>query len=963
VSTQLEPLILQIKVDMGQFQAMFDQAQEVMSKFQGIADGLNETLDNNSAAFEASSQATDQSSSAMEAAAGPYGAILEKALDLAGGLFKVGQAAIEAANLMDPKGAKEYSDAQNKLADTVLTVAGNLGKELRPIVEAVTNKLQEMAAWALRIDFGKIFADLKVLGTTAVKAASDAWDALQGLWEQAQPWADMLGKILFMPADIMRKGFTEAIGGVLSLISQVAAAGEKLGLLSPGWADAFKDAGDTVKAMGGSFYQDLKDGTEIALKGAKDLAKSATDRYASGPASPIAGISAGTRKQTEDAQKAQDAAQKLLAAADLSHAQALGSLHQQDSAQQLQSASQLAAILTKGAETAFSTSHGAFEAANKLLEEAYQHGGASQIAFARQAAQVNLQSEQDARDAVIGAADAAAAIADQQSAESQASQMIASAGMIAAQVTADVNHTTATVQAATQAVKILEGANKASFDAAGKAASAHVEAAKIGAQVTTEAAKDAAKLTKEASDYAKASALSKAALDATQSAITGSAGSVFGAARAGLEGADPMKAAIGAGIAIIAKSEGFQSLLGALNTVIDAVGGALGKLFQGLAPLVQMAGNVVAPVLNALGDVMLQVGQAATAILVPLLQGMEPMMGALGSLVTALGPLIPLIIQIGMLTSGEGPAMMILGEAMKLLAPAVQLLAEGTKVVVDAIVGVWNWVVGEVQGLLMQLAKLPFVGDAFKDMATSLDSMKVQTNAATDAAQSFAVALTSTAQAALDAQKTKEGELAKIQQLFALIAQTKEGDGHDGYQLTSHDQALIAEYTKEIAAAQKAADMAALQAQLAQDQGWLDASKKFGVAATDTANAQDAVNRDQMAILAATADATVGSTDANTKATHANTAAINAMNNNMPSFYRLSGATNETLGIGSGLGGSSGGGGTTININGSMNFHGVQDVEAFRNEMEKLNSRANVRRFGAPVGGPRGLTTPPNSST
>jgi chemotaxis protein histidine kinase CheA len=676
---------------------------------------------------------------AVAAALGPVGEAIEavgQAMSLGAGAFaELGKAAIDAANLMDPKGAKEYADAQNHLQDTLLTVAGTLGKELRPIVEAVTNKLQEMAAWALKIDFHKLFQDLAAFGSSVVDGATKAWEALKGFSDQVEPWADMLGKIMFLPADIMRNGFAVAIGGILDTIAKVAEAGERLGVLAPGWGDAFKDASATVKAMGGSFYDDLKAGTAIAIKGAKDLAAAAQERYASGPPTAIARVSAGSRKEDAAGAAAAAAIQKQVDAAQLANGQAIAGMHAQDAASQIAAANQAAQAQVDGAKLAASEAHAGFEAAKAVLEEAYKSGNVDQVAAAQQAAAVALKGEQEKGKLAVEAAQKAADLAAFESANADEAMLDARAKMVELQKAADDSHNADAYKAATAATKEYEAAQKTAATAAERDAKTHRDAAAEAEKIRVQGAKDAAAITKEAAAWAKAQQVARIAGSALASNLSGSSGNVAKAVETGLDGGDPLKAAIGAGVAIIAKSQGFTDLMNALNTLLDSVGSALGQLFEGLAPLVGVITQALAPSLKAVGEVLRTVTATAGQVLMPLLAGLAPFWEAIAQLLSAFAPLIAVAIQLAVAASGLGPALVVLGALFKILAPLVGYLAAGVKLIVDGIAGAWNWVISEVQSLLNELAKLPYVGDVFKDMSTSLDSFKVKTDYATQSLQ------------------------------------------------------------------------------------------------------------------------------------------------------------------------------------------------------------------------------------
>jgi hypothetical protein len=910
--------------------------------------------------------AQESAGTSIAAAFGPVGMALDvvgQALSLGVSAFEdFGKAAIDAANLMDPKGAKEYAAAQNHLQDTLLTVAGALGKELRPIVEAVTNKLQAMAAWALKIDFHKLFQDLASFGSSVVAGAAKAWEALKGFGDQVEPWADVIGRIMFLPADIMRNGFTVAIGGILDIIGKVASAGERLGVLAPGWGDAFKDASATVKSMGGSFYQDLKDGTAIAIKGAKDLAAAAVTTYASGPPAPIAHISPSDLK----AQEAAKAVQKQVDAAKLANEQALAGMHAQDAAAEISAANQAVQAQVAGAKLAATEAHNGFTLAKGQLDEAYANGSAVQIAAAQQAVSIALQGEAEKGKLAVDAAEKAADLAKLASANADEAMLDARANMLTLEKAAQEGNSADAFKAATEAVKLYEGAQKAASAAASGAEKAHLDAMTEGEKIRNQGAQDAAAVTKKAAEAAaKIQAAHTAALTGT---LTGSTGTIASAVTAGIKTGDPMAALADAAISIIGKSKGFTDLVGALNTLIDSVGGALGQLFEGLTPLISIISQDLAPVLQAVGVLLQTVTATVGQALAPILGGLQPLLKVIGQLLTAFAPLIAVSVQLALVLSGVGPELLLLGELLKVLSPLIGYLADGVKAVVDSITGVWNWAVGEVEALLNQLAKLPYVGDAFKDMASGLESMKVQTDTATAAVSGFTLAVTSAAQAAAQAQEAKDAAYSKLQALIDLRNQAQQHVGDDDH---GRAQAMVDEYTKEIAAAQQAASAASLQAQLAADQQALESSNQLNATWTRIGEAipqgfQDLnarlaakVKGDQENILEAQASAAIANTAAtqdNTATTAAAAASISESLGNLPQLYNLGAARAGLIG-GDGTLPGLGGSGTTINVH--VDNVTANDPEDLMKQLEAHAARANYRQSGT-LGRPggRNLTQP-----
>jgi hypothetical protein len=304
--------------------------------------------------------------------------------------------------------------------------------------------------------------------------------------------------------------------------------------------------------------------------------------------------------------------------------------------------------------------------------------------------------------------------------------------------------------------------------------------------------------------------------------------------------------------------------------------------------------------------------------------------------------------------------LVLLGALMQQLAPLIEYLAEGVQYVANAIAGAWNWMIGEIQSLFKSFEDLPFIGGFAKDVADGLESMKVPILTTTDALGGLTQAINDTvsaAQASAKAKDTSDAAAAHLAALQALKTSVAEGDGHEGYQLTSNDQALLDELGKEITQAQKDADMAALQAVLAHDQLRLADDKQLGAfGATDAAAAADAVSRDQQAILLAGAQANISAASAAQK-TADNTRVIAEQLTNLPSFYRgLAGHEAAMLGSGTG-----GGGGGTTEVHIHIENLTPADPEDFMKKLEDHFRRAGYRQGGslAPRLTGRNVTTPP----
>jgi hypothetical protein len=662
--------------------------------------------------------------------------------------------AVDAANAVDPAGAKVWAKDVADVQAAFKGVAAEVGQSVRPALESAMETATKAIKYLGGLDWSRMWKDFSDatkqlrddLASTLAWMGSGIHDAMVSVanfltwpWQQLQTViASSLAFALETAGSIASKigAVMEAVGhknGLGAMGSNLTNAGAAARNANANLAPIGQQMVDGAIDIGKSIAKGISGGAGDVLKNAKDF----YDSYQTGkalPKVPSGGAGPGVDKE---ALAAWAMAVKVNA-----------DLQAQSDQMHVQAAQEAMRVQVSGAKEAAEQAHSGFEAASKVLAEAYKDGGAEQIASAGQAAAVALAAEQEKGQAYIAAMQAAEQQAASIASDAQAARNAAQQAFNDAQIVNAMGASAYTAKALGDAAKKLEDATRAVGDAQKRADDAHDATGHGTAGVMKQSDKDAAQAAQEAA------AAHKKAVEgvgiAARGQLGGSAGPVSDAIVAGVKNADPMAALATAAIQIVGKSKGFQDLLTALNTLIDSVGSALGQLFEGLAPLVQLIGSSVAPLITSLGDVLLQVGEAATAIVAPLLQGMAPLMGALGQLLSALGPLVPMFVQFGMLVSGEGPAMMVLAEAMKLLAPAVELLAQGTKVVVDAIADAWNWIVQEISDLLKSLDGIPLLGSVMDDAAADVLAMKVQINAVTPAAEGAAAALTQLQSAGTD---------------------------------------------------------------------------------------------------------------------------------------------------------------------------------------------------------------------
>lgn len=817
---------------------------------------------------------------------------------------------IDAANAVDPEGAKVWAKDVKDLQDAFKGVSAEVGTVLRPVIESVMGMATKALVYLGGLDWSRMWKDF----SASVKSIRDylseslTWmgkgihDAMVVVANVlTRPWQQLQNVIASSLAFALETAGAIAtkIGAVMDAVGAKNGLGDLGGKLT-GAGAAARNQNAALRPIGEQMVDGAIDiGKSIAAgisSGASDVLKTAKDFYGQyqtgkGPPKVPPKVPPAADKAVEDAKKA--------------NAAAIEAMKAQGAALEVKSAEQAAARLVEGSKQAADEAHKGFEEAAGVLDEAYKSGNLDQIATAQRAAALAVQGQAAAGKAAIEAEQKAADIAIGASAAADEARIDAQIKMNDLQKVADQKHTTEAYKAATEAAKAFEKAQKDAADAAKKEADGKKNVAAETAKIGVQAAEAQKKLSKEAADYARASALGKAALDATQSAVTGSAGSVFGAVRAGLEGADPLKAAIGAGIAIIAKSAGFQSLLGALNTLIDSVGGALGQLFEGLSPLVGMITRDVAPVLGALGTVLETVTSTVGVVLAPLLDGLQPLLEVVGQLLAAFAPLIAVALQLALLVSGLQPILILVGAALKVLAPLIGYLADGIKYVANAIAGAWNWMIGQIQSLFTSLEDLPFIGGLAKGVADGLDSMRVPVIGATEAIGDWSDAVI---QATRKMQTDSRDAWAKAQGLQnAANAADVYASQHTGDPVAQSVAAAL-----EKAAAEAYQNIGAvMDNQLVKEaQDALSAYYSTGQGnLTDLTNALAAAYAQQAndAATVSAVNATVASsTTSNTTATKENTKATQALAGsitNMPTGFKL--ALAQFNAIGSGASGGS----------------------------------------------------------
>lgn len=184
----------------------------------------------------------------------------------------------------------------------------------------------------------------------------------------------------------------------------------------------------------------------------------------------------------------------------------------------------------------------------------------------------------------------------------------------------------------------------------------------------------------------------------------------------------PVGALIGIIVELVSGSEGFKTLVAALDGIFQGLSDALGQLLMPVAMVV----NALQPIVSAVGTLVAQVLPLVNAVLEPLL----PIFVILGVLLMALSPIIDVLVNV--LQIALIPVMGLLNFVMKALFGAIQVVAYIILAYAIMYGELWNGILYAVQSVLNFLSAIEIAGGkpfAFlADWATTLESSKVATD-------------------------------------------------------------------------------------------------------------------------------------------------------------------------------------------------------------------------------------------
>ncbi|MFY0567061.1 hypothetical protein ACN28E_24930 [Archangium lansingense] len=172
---------------------------------------------------------------------------------------------------------------------------------------------------------------------------------------------------------------------------------------------------------------------------------------------------------------------------------------------------------------------------------------------------------------------------------------------------------------------------------------------------------------------------------------------------------------------LLTRSEGFKSLIGLINNLIQLVADSLGKLLTPLAPLVGAISMVAQAVVGALMPIF--------TVLVRAFEPFVPVLVMVANLVNALAPLLQMFA--GVMQLLEYPMRVLVNVALRGLFEGIKWLSIGVLEVARGIGNTWNGIVTAVQGVLYTLGNIEvFGGKPFGfllDWGTALNGATVDT--------------------------------------------------------------------------------------------------------------------------------------------------------------------------------------------------------------------------------------------
>ncbi|WNG57381.1 hypothetical protein F0U59_23405 [Archangium gephyra] len=208
---------------------------------------------------------------------------------------------------------------------------------------------------------------------------------------------------------------------------------------------------------------------------------------------------------------------------------------------------------------------------------------------------------------------------------------------------------------------------------------------------------------------------------------TGEISSIIQTAQQGFAAGGPLGAVVSVIGDLLTRSESFRAIIEMVNNIVQMVADSLGQLLTAVQPLVGAISMVVKSVMGALTPVFTWIGKA--------LEPFTPVLVMVSHLINALAPVFQIFA--GVLQILEMPLKLLVNVALRVLFEGIKYLSMGILWVAEGIGNVWNGIVTAVQSVLNALGNIELFGgkpfDFLLDWGTSLESMKIDTDALADA--------------------------------------------------------------------------------------------------------------------------------------------------------------------------------------------------------------------------------------
>jgi phage-related protein len=914
--SDIQTLSASLTGDTASFDAAMDHAAQKSAAFEAGVGHAEESVKHFG---HAGQEAGEEHVGAIGMAVEAYHLAAEAVAKVVESLEGFAEAAVEAANEMDPAGAIRWTASVEGLKSSFQTFAGTIGREVMPAVEGMMNGFAKGFDHLAQLDWRTIFDSLiSILELTGRYVETWGTKVLDFL---SYPFRQLVGIVEQSLAGVMA-----AIGTVVAKLGDTS-IGKKLGLgeysadaLNQTAADMFKQA-DAFRESFGSAAKEVGAGLAFSLDAAVKAA-GGSSAMASLKAA-LSGVGSG-REGGEKVETAQQLGMRLTAyQAELQAEQDRFTLEQQADAHHIAQIRQAASEAKQAAVQQVDIAKAAEAAALAKLAADQSAGnvfaiGDDQKALAAALTQLTTAGAAATAAANKAAGDESAIAADLET--RKAAALDAYAKSRAAAVAADAAAAAAPGNGVLQLLKQEADARAAMDDAhknalVGAAESAEQAASRLRSQgtreaatITTAAATEAAKIQAAAAQKA-ADFYTKTASALAQHALGGVGGGALAGAQAGFAAAGPLGAAAGAGASLLENSAGFKQFADALNTLFQSLADAVGQLLGPLVPVVRQIGAALKPLIDTLGQVFGAAGRMLAATLTPLVpviamvsKLLADILEPVALLMNAIQPLIPIIVMINeLMLALSATAFVPLIIAIKALKPVLDLVAGVLQAITNAIADVWNSIIGAIQSVIRGIANvLPdkLGGNALRDFADGMDALKVHTNAAAQAVSAFAdgvIAATATIDAAtqgpantVNAATTYNENDAVLREYFDLMVKLDEkrtADAARGTSSAADAAADAADKAYASASAKYNADADKQRADAAY-QDYVQAVNQFGISSQQAADAYAKYYKAQADYNADQAAAS----DSNTAATAANTTATIALNttmSNVPQGFKV----------------------------------------------------------------------------